>query len=217
MRTKTAERKQAEIELPVFDETFVDESFERVTGAELIHGNDVRLLIDAEENYPEWLEAISSAKNRIYFESYIIHGDEQGRLFADALIAKAKEGVDVKLIYDWMGGFGKTPRSFWRRLRENGVEVRCYNPPNLLDPLEFFSRDHRKTMMVDGRIAFVSGLCVGQDWVGRPEREIPPWRDTGVVITGPAVAEVEQAFADVWATIGSPISDAAIIDRIDRK
>ncbi len=205
MVTRVAEPQAPNIDIPVIDRDFIDESFERVTAAKLIHGNGLRLLIDAAENYPAWMEAIEAAEKYIYFESYIIHGDEQGQLFADALIRKAGEGVDVKLIYDWLGGFGKTPRRFWRKLRDNGIEVRCYNPPNLLDPLGFFSRDHRKTMVVDGEIAFVSGLCVGQDWVGYPDRGVAPWRDTGVVLTGPAVAEVEAGFAEVWATMGDPI------------
>lgn len=207
MKTKIEERTSPQIELPVIDESFVDESFERVTGAELIHGNDLTLLIDAEQNYPEWLSAINSATDYILFESYIIHGDEQGELFANALIEKAQAGVAVKLIYDWMGGFGKTKRSFWTRLRQGGVEVRCYNPPKLSDPLGFFSRDHRKTLIVDGKVAFVSGLCVGQDWVGHPDQGIPPWRDTGVKLIGPAVPEVLAAFADVWATLGDPLQE----------
>lgn len=213
MVTKTAERKSARIELPVFDRSFVDESFERVTGAELVHGNDVRLLVDAAENYPAWLSAIESAEKRIFFESYIIHDDEQGDLFADALIQKAKEGVEVKLIYDWMGGFGKTSGRYWRRLRSNGIEVRCHNPPKLGDPLSFFCRDHRKSMIIDGRIAFVSGLCVGQDWVGYPDKGTPAWRDTGLQLLGPAVADVEAAFAEVWGTIGSPIDAGTLVRR----
>ncbi len=194
---------------------FVEESFDRVTGSELISGNNVRLLRDAEENYPAWLAAIEAAEDRIFFESYIIHEDEQGKLFADALIKKAQEGVDVKLIYDWMGGFGKTSRSFWRRLRNGGVDVRCYNPPSLLDPLGIFSRDHRKCLIVDGKIAFVTGLCVGQDWVGHPEKGIPAWRDTGVEIRGAAVAEVEFAFSEIWKTMGASLDAKKLSNRED--
>ncbi len=205
MTTKVANPHTLNIDLPVTDKDHVDESIERVTGAELITGNDVQLLVNAAENYPAWLAAVESAKNRILFESYIIHDDEQGRMFADALIKKAKEGVDVKLIYDWLGGFGKTSRRFWRHLRENGVEVRCYNPPSLMDPLAIFSRDHRKTMVVDGETAFVSGLCVGQDWVGYSDQDVPGWRDTGVQLAGPAVSLVEEAFANVWGTLGTKL------------
>ena len=71
------------------------------------------------------------------------------------------------------------------------------------------SRDHRKLLSVDGRVAFISGLCVGDDWVGDPARGLPPWRDTGVRIEGPAVADAERAFAASWATWGAPLPDAA--------
>jgi cardiolipin synthase len=107
--------------------TLANQAFSRAAGAPLVGGNSVRLLKDARENYPAWLEAIGAAKRHIHLESYIIHEDNTGREFADALIAKAREGVRVRLIYDWMGGFGKTSRAFWNRLRAGGVEVRCYN------------------------------------------------------------------------------------------
>lgn len=217
MPTKTLERAKFDPDIPVITRGFVDHSFERITNAPLIYGNDVKILIDATQNYPAWMSAIENAAERLYFESYIIHDDDQGDIFADALIEKAKQGVEVKLIYDWMGGFGKTARKFWRRLRENGVEVRCYNPPSLRDPIGVLSRDHRKCLVADGKIAFVSGLCIGQDWVGYPEKNIPPWRDTGVQIIGPAVADVEAAFASVWETMGEPIAAGrlSVRDRID--
>src|SRR5262245_39839607 len=213
MVARTVTAKRPEIDLPVIDREFMSESFDRVTGAELVHGNDVKLLIDATENYPVWLEAIAKAEKRIFFESYIIHEDEQGEIFANAFIKKAKEGVEVKVIYDWLGGLGNTSPKYWRRLRQNGIEVRCYNPPRLLDPLGIFTRDHRKTIVIDSRVAFVGGLCVGQEWVGRPEKDIPPWRDTGVQITGPAVADVEEAFAKVWATTGTSLDKTNLVKR----
>jgi len=213
MVTRTLTARRPDINLPVVDDDFIDESFERVTGAELVFGNDVRLLIDATENYPAWLEAIEKAEKRIFFESYIIHEDEQGEIFAEALIRKARQGVEVKLIYDWLGGLGNTSRRYWRRLMQSGIDVRCYNPPRFLDPLGFFTRDHRKTIIIDGRIAFVGGLCVGQDWVGWPEKQVPPWRDTGVQITGPAVADVEAAFAEIWATMGPPLDKKTLSRR----
>ena len=182
-------------------------AFSRTAGAPLIPGNSVRLLRDAQENYPEWLGAISRAKQHVHFESYIIHEDDTGREFADALIAKAREGVHVRLIYDWMGGLGKTSPQFWTRLRTGGVEVRCYNPPHFDSPFGWLSRDHRKMLAVDGEIGFVTGLCVGRMWVGKPEKKIDPWRDTGVEIRGPAVADIERAFAHVWAMIGDSMAD----------
>src|SRR5689334_7715205 len=123
-------------------------SLSRVAGAELVRGNYVRLLKNASENYPAWLKAINGAKQRIHFESYIIHEDETGQQFADVLIAKAREGIRVRVIYDWMGGLGNASRRFWTRLRRGGVEVRCYNPPRLDSPLGWVSRDHRKMLSI---------------------------------------------------------------------
>jgi cardiolipin synthase len=184
-----------------------DQMFARASGAHLHEGNRVRLLKDAAENYPAWLAAIAAARRTIHLEMYIIHEDDQGRLFAEALIERARAGVKVRVLYDWMGGFRKTSRRFWNTLRAGGVEVRCYNPPRFDSPLGWFSRDHRKMIAVDRSLAFVTGLCIGRMWVGDPARGVEPWRDTGVVLTGPAVADVEEAFADVWAATGEPLPE----------
>jgi cardiolipin synthase len=185
----------------------LDRAFSRAAGTPSIGGNTIRLLRNAAENYPAWLEAIESAERTVYFECYIIRDDEAGAVFAEALAAKAREGVRVRLVYDWLGAAGKTPRRFWRGLSQAGVAVRCFNPPRLNDPLGWLHRDHRKVISVDGRVAFVSGLCVAQEWVGDPLRAVDPWRDTGVEVRGPAVAAVEWAFARAWAASGSPIPD----------
>ena len=187
-----------------------EQAFSRAAGAALIGGNTIRLLRDARENYPAWLAAIDGARRRIHFESYIIHDDEIGEVFARRLMAKAAEGVTVRVIYDWLGGLGKTSWRFWRRLRAAGVAVRCYNPPSLESPFGWLSRDHRKMIAVDGRVGFVTGLCIGQAWVGDPARGRDPWRDTGVEVRGPSVDDIEDAFADSWAAAGEalPAEDA---------
>ena len=188
----------------------IEEAFARASGVSLVAGNDVRLLRDARENYPAWLEAIAAARRTIHFESYIIHDDETGREFARTLEARARAGVRVRVIYDWLGAVGKTSRRFWRELREGGVEVRCLNPPRLLSPFAWLSRDHRKMLAVDGQVAFVTGLCVGRAWVGDPARGLEPWRDTGIALRGPAVADLERAFAGMWARAGAPIPGAEL-------
>ncbi len=185
---------------------FAEQAFWRAAGARLIPGNSARILKDATENYPAWLEAIESARHTIHFESYIIHEDEQGKVFAEALTVKAREGVRVKVLYDWVGAFNSTSNRFWRRLREVGVEVRCFNPPRLDSPLGWLGRDHRKLITVDERVGFVSGLCVGLMWVGDERKGVEPWRDTGIEVRGPAVAELERAFAQMWEACGQPIS-----------
>jgi cardiolipin synthase A/B len=193
---------------------FAEQAFWRAAGARLIPGNSARILKDATENYPAWLEAIESARRSIHFECYIIHEDEQGRVFADALAEKARDGVRVKLIYDWMGAFNSTSNKFWRQLRRTGIEARCFNPPRFDSPFGWLGRDHRKMLVIDGRVGFVSGLCVGLMWVGDPSAGIEPWRDTGIEIRGPAVTELERAFAQMWASCGSPIPSEEFLDSI---
>ena len=190
-----------------------EQAFSRTAGAPLVQGNSIRVLQDARENYPAWLEAIRSARQTILFENYFICDDDVGRQFADALITKGREGVRVKLLYDWLGNLGKASRRFWQRFRDEGIEVRCFNPPRADSPLGWLSRNHRKSMCVDQRIAFVTGLCVGQMWIGEPERGIEPWRDTGVEVRGPAVLDVARAFSQTWAEAGEPLSTDELPDR----
>ena len=197
-------RRDPASELPSVRE-WANQAFSRASGAPLREGNHVTLLKDAAENYPAWLNAIRVAQRTIHFEMYIIHEDDRGQLFADALLRKAREGVHVRLLYDWMGGFGKTSHRFWNRLRAGGVDVRCYNPPRFDHPLGWLSRDHRKTITIDGAVAFVTGLCVGRMWAGDPARHVEPWRDTGIEVRGPAVLDVEAAFAEAWSAAGDPL------------
>jgi cardiolipin synthase len=191
---------------------FAEQAFWRAAGARLIRGNSARILKDATENYPAWLEAIESARHTINFECYIIHEDKQGLVFADALAEKARDGVRVRLIYDWMGAFNSTSNKFWKRLRRAGIETRCFNPPRFDSPFAWLGRDHRKMLSVDGRVGFVSGLCVGLMWVGDSGAGVEPWRDTGVEIKGPALAELERAFAQMWAACGSPVPAEEFLD-----
>jgi cardiolipin synthase A/B len=188
---------------------FTDQALTRAAGASLVPGNAVRLLKDAAEHYPAFLDAIRAARDYVHLDSYIIADDAVGQEFAEVFAAKAREGVRVRIIHDWIGSLNRTRRPFWRPLREAGVEVRAFNPPRLWAPLDWLHRDHRKALAVDGRIAFVTGLCIAKEWTGDPARGIEPWRDTGVEIRGPAVADVEQAFAEAWAATGTPLPAGA--------
>ncbi len=180
-----------------------DQAFSRTAGAPLIPGNDIRLLKDGRENYPAWIDAIRAARKSVHFETYVLHADAVGLEFAELLEAKAREGVKIQLIYDWFGARGAASFLFWRRLRRAGVQVRCFNPPRLDNPVELLRRDHRKLIVIDSRVGFVSGLCVGRSWVGDPARGIAPWRDTGVRIEGPAVFDLERAFSRMWDPLSS--------------
>lgn len=183
----------------------------RSAGAPLLRGHSVRILRDARENYPAWMEAIRHAREKIFFESYIIHEDADGEAFADLLAQKAREGVRVRLLYDWAGAINATSNHFWKNLHAAGVEVRCFNPPRWDSPLGWLGRDHRKMIVVDDEVGFVTGLCVGRMWRGDPERGIDPWRDTGVEIHGPAVGAIQQSFAQMWQLTGTPLPAGEVV------
>lgn len=186
-----------------------EQALSRTAGAPLVPGNCVRLLKDASENYPAWLSAIASAQHSIFFENYIIENDSVGERFVTALTERARTGVQVRLIYDWFGGLGLGSRRLLEPLVHAGAEVRAFNKPWLGSPFGWMQRDHRKMLAVDGRIGYVSGLCVSSRWEGNAEKGIAPWRDTGIEISGPAVADLERAFGQVWAAAGTPLPEDA--------
>jgi phosphatidylserine/phosphatidylglycerophosphate/cardiolipin synthase-like enzyme len=142
---------------------------------------------------------------------YIVHPDSVGRHFVDLLSQKAHDGVTVRLLYDWFGCGWAPLFGLFRPLVRAGAEVRCFNPPSLNAVLGWTHRNHRKLITVDRRVSFVSGLCLGEDWTGRPDRHRAPWRDTGVEIAGPAVAHAEAAFAETWRLAGRK-TDPTILD-----
>lgn len=189
-----------------------EQVFTRAAGAPLVAGNAVRILRDAGENYPAWLAAISAARRSVLFENYIIADDAAGREFVAALTARAQAGVAVRLIYDWMGALGVGTRSLLQPLIDAGGVVRCFNAPQLDSPFGWLTRDHRKMLSVDSAIGYVSGLCVSSKWRGDPTRGIDPWRDTGIEIRGPAVADIEQAFAQTWAAAAGDDADALDVE-----
>jgi cardiolipin synthase len=116
------------------------------------------------------------------------------------LAERARAGVRVRLLYDWFGT--RVRRRLFAPLIEAGGTVRVFNPPRVGSPVGWLTRDHRKSIAVDGRVGFVSGLCASARWLGDPARKIDAWRDTGVEVRGPAVADIERAFGQVWAACG---------------
>ena len=181
------------------------QAFSRAAGAPLVEHNAVEPLIDARANYDAWLAAIRGARRAILFENYIFRDDETGRGFRDALAERARAGVRVCVLRDWLGCLGQSSSAFWTPLLQAGGEVRVYNPPRLGSPLGWLSRDHRKLLVVDDLIGFVGGLCVSAKWLGDPRRGVAPWRDTAVSVRGPAVADLIRAFAEAWAGLGSAL------------
>lgn len=176
----------------------------RASDAPLIRGNTARLLVDGPEAFRAWLERIERAEHWIHLENYIVRNDRTGRLFREALAERARAGVRVRVLYDWVGCWA-TPAGFWRPLRVAGAEVRAFAPPSLRFPLNLLRRDHRKMLATDGDYASVGGMCIGDEWAGDPAAGVPPWRDTGVEVRGPAAAVVDRAFARTWAAAGTPL------------
>jgi cardiolipin synthase A/B len=173
----------------------------RASDSDQVRGNTAHLLAGSREAFAAWLDAIGRAERYVHLENYIIRDDRIGRRFREVLCERARDGIKVRLLYDWIGCWA-TPRRFWKPFRDAGVEVRAFAPPSVTDPLNFIRRDHRKVIAVDGEWASVSGMCIGDEWAGDPEQGIPPWRDTGVEFRGPVAAVIDRAFAKTWGTAG---------------
>ncbi|MBC7963219.1 MAG: cardiolipin synthase B [Steroidobacteraceae bacterium] len=179
---------------------------ESVTESPLTKGNKVTLLADGQATYAAMFKVIKSARDHINLESYIIEDDETGRKFADLLLQKQAGGVQVNLIYDSMGSM-KTPVAFFQRLRDGGIQVVEFNPVNPLEAREKWGlthRDHRKILIVDGKVAIMGGINISKVYSSSPLKrkrsKTAPihWRDTDVQIQGPAVAEFQKLFLDTW-------------------
>ncbi len=182
----------------------VQRAIDRAAAARPVPGNRVALLQDGTQAYPAMLELIAGARRFLHFENYIIRADVTGWRFAEALAERARAGVAVRVLYDWLGSIG-TRRKYWRYLRAAGCDVRCFNPPAPLRPLQAISRDHRKIVVADGGTAIVGGLCIGDEWAGDPANGVPPWRDTAVLIEGPASQAIDLSFEKIWALAGPPL------------
>jgi cardiolipin synthase len=180
---------------------------ESLTGHPLTAGNHATLLVDGPATFSAMSAAITGAKDHINLETFIFGDDEIGRPFADLLLQKRSEGVQVNLIYDGAGSMA-TPSAFFERLREGGINVVEFNP---LNPLranrELLStrRDHRKVMIIDGKVAFTGGVNISGVYssnapksVHSEEGDALGWRDTHVMIEGPAVAQFQELFLKTW-------------------
>ena len=186
---------------------------EVISGSSLVTGNTVTLLIDGPATYDAMLKTIRGARDTINFETYIFEDDEVGRRFADVLLQKQAEGVQVNLIYDSVGCL-TTPTAFFQRLRAGGIQAIEFNP---IDPSKahgkwlLTQRDHRKILVVDGTVAFTGGINISSVYsksvsgrfhygdAQRISRVQHSWRDTDVQIEGPAVAEFQKLFLETWA------------------
>lgn len=179
----------------------------------LVLGNRVTLLQNGPATHEAMLEAIRGAEDHINLETYIFDDGELGQEFAQLLLEKQGTGVQVNVLYDSVGGL-LTPQSFFDELRNGGIAVLEFNPVNPLakNPKTWLinNRDHRKQLVVDGRIAFIGGVNISDDYssfpLGRPTSGGKPggparhagWRDTHIQVEGPVVAEFQRLFLATW-------------------
>ena len=193
-------------ETSIFDRHLALE--EAITGSPLTVGNKVLLLQDGPTTYQHMFAAIRNAKDHINMETYIIEDDEVGNRFADVLIQKQAQGVQVNLIYDSVGAIS-TPRTFFQRLIDSGIKVLEFNPINPLTAKKGWDvnqRDHRKLLIIDGQTAFLGGINISSVYSGgsfsRNSRKRPsgeqPWRDTHLQVNGPVVGEFQKLFLATW-------------------
>ena len=164
----------------------------------LLAGHAVRLLRNGAQAFPVWLAAIEAARERVSLEMYIFSDDHIGRRFAEALVRAAQRGVDVRLLYDYVG-CRETPASFFQRMRSRGIHVVAYHRYRFWRPRlwTLFRRNHRKTLVCDGEIAFTGGLNISDEWAPTSEGG-DDWHDAAIEIRGPAVAVLESGFLKLW-------------------
>jgi len=150
------------------------------------------------------LTALQQAAHHIHLEFYIIRDDCTGCAFAEALLASAARGVEVSLLYDYIGCFD-TPASYFRRLEKGGVRCLPFNPPPFRQGIAWFDkRDHRKMVVIDGEMAFLGGINIGAEYAGYGE-SLERWRDVGIRIDGPAIAELQKLFRESWLNEGGNV------------
>ena len=187
---------------------------QELAGNPLTAGNAVVILEDGPATYDAMFTAIRAARDHINMETYILDDDEIGRKFADALIAKQQEGVQVNLIHDGVGTF-RTPKAFFTRLTDAGIKVLEFNPVNPLTAKagwDVNQRDHRKILVVDGVTAFLGGINISGVYSGGSSGRLAgsrgeakkasakdlPWRDTDLQVSGPVVADLQKLFIQTW-------------------
>lgn len=177
---------------------------EALTPISFTSGNAAKLLVDGQRTYEAMLSAIASATDYILLQSYSINDDQAGNEFKESLIAKAKQGVYIYLLYDEIGS-NKITRSYIKSLHKNGIQVSAFHTTKGKgNRLQLNFRNHRKILVVDGETAFVGGLNIGDEYLGK-NRRLSPWRDTHMMLQGPTVQTLQNSFLRdwYWATANS--------------
>lgn len=171
-------------------------SMGQLLGPQFLSGNRTTSLINGDEIFPAMLEAIHGAEKTINFETYIYWSGDIGEKFADALTERARAGVKVHLLLDWLGA-GKISSAYVQEMEEAGVEIERYHPLHWFNLSRINHRTHRKLLIVDGKVGFTGGVGIADLWEGNAE-DTDHWRDSHFRLEGPAVAQMQAAFLDNW-------------------
>jgi len=188
-------RYQLEHEYSVDDPQFL-RSVDHLIGPAILASNRVTALVNGDQIFPAMLEAIRGAQRSITLETYIYWSGGVGRQFAEALAGRARAGVKVQVLIDWIGSRKVDSRDL-AMMRAAGVEVEKYNPLVWFNLARLNHRDHRKLLVVDGKIGFIGGAGLADIWQGNADAP-NHWRDTQFRLEGPAVGQMEAAFMDNW-------------------
>ena len=165
-------------------------------GPAIVPGNRVRALCNGDEIFPAMLDAIRGARSTICFETFIYWSGAIGREFAEALAERARAGVKVHVVLDWVGS-GKMEASLVEGMKDAGIEVVKYHPLRWYSLGRLNNRTHRKLLIVDGRVGFTGGVGIADEWLGNAQ-DPEHWRDSHFRLEGPAVAQMQAAFMDNW-------------------
>ena len=168
-------------------------------GPALVEGNRVQTLVNGDQIFSAMLNDIRTASKTITFETYIYWSGEIGKAFAQALAERAKNGVRVHVLLDWVGS-QKMDQQSLLSMREAGVEVERYHPVKWYTLSKLNNRTHRKLLVVDGRVGFTGGVGIADKWTGNAQ-DPDHWRDTHYRVEGPAVAQMQSTFMDNWTKV----------------
>jgi cardiolipin synthase len=165
--------------------------------AAIYFDNKVEILTNGAQFYPAMRDAILAAESSVNMETYIFKKGEAAKMLVDAMVARARAGIEVRLTLDWVGSFMMVFGAPLRQLRDAGCDVQFYQGLTWYRFHRMNNRTHRELLVVDGRVAFTGGAGVADQWL-RPHRRQPAWRDTMARIEGPIVAELQGVFAENW-------------------
>nr|WP_314631665.1 cardiolipin synthase [uncultured Noviherbaspirillum sp.] len=209
--------KQIKQEIPRLY-SVADPQFQRsmgiMLGPQIVEGNKITALLNGDEIFPAMLAAIRGAKETINFETYIYWSGDIGREFADALSERARAGVKVHLLIDWVGS-AKMEEKDLEEMRQAGVEVRQYHPLRWYNLGRINNRTHRKLLVVDGKVGFTGGVGIAEQWTGKAQ-DPEHWRDSHFRAEGPVVAQMQAVLIDNWTkTTGKVLHGAAYFPKLN--